>query len=150
MEENKRTSPGPTDPELHERIKKLKINTTLTWDGLPVVNDIDTDKVIEEINLLGNIEKLNSFLELKEGWDGYNAEPISKEVVEKAKEILTQLPYQPKDIFAVATGNIQMEFDKGNNKYLEITVGKNISVYREYNNLSIKNLKNIVRDFINS
>ena len=62
--------------------------------------------------------KINEMYKFKEGWDGYYADPIPKKILDLTKDILRHIQMQP-EIFPVATGCIQLEYEKGNN-YLEI------------------------------
>ena len=77
----------------------------------------DIEKVSNE-ELKNNLEKLLVFSRMKAGWDGYQAEEISIELIKKARDILVELYKQP-EIFPTAAGTIQLEYDGPNNSYLE-------------------------------
>lgn len=72
-----------------------------------------------------NYEKLNGFKKLEKDWNGYEAEPIDPEVIKIAREIVRIMPSEAQpEIFPLASGNIQLEWERGG-KYLEITLEKN-------------------------
>lgn len=75
------------------------------------------------VKLEYNLKRINEMYKFKEGWDGYDADPIPKEILDLTKTLLKHIKMQPK-IFPVATGRIQLEYEKGNN-YLEIELYKN-------------------------
>lgn len=70
-----------------------------------------------------NLNKIDEMYKFKEGWDGYDAEPIPKEVLDLTKNLLKRIKMQP-EVFPVATGCVQLEYEKGNN-YLEIKLCEN-------------------------
>ena len=74
-------------------------------------------KTIEE-----NIKKIESFLALEKGWNGYSAEPFEKSLVEKAISLLDKLPSQP-DVFPTGRNSIQFEYHL-KDKYVEIEIFK--------------------------
>lgn len=59
----------------------------------------------------------------KKGWNGYDAEPLSDRVIDNAIALVKTLS-SPPEVFPVATGNIQMEWDRSDGGYLEVTVGE--------------------------
>lgn len=63
------------------------------------------------INLEENIQKINSFKELKKGWNLYDADPIPLKVIENALSIIKHLKIQPK-VFPTAADSIFFEYDE--------------------------------------
>lgn len=63
------------------------------------------------INLEENIQKINSFKELRKGWDLYDADPIPPIVIENALQIIKHLKIQPK-VFPTAADSIFFEYDE--------------------------------------
>lgn len=55
-----------------------------------------------------NLEKLEDIKRLKKNWNGYAANPIPLNVIERTKEILQELSYQP---FLAPTGRETLQFD---------------------------------------
>lgn len=73
---------------------------------------------------LRNLAKISSFVTLKAGWDGYRAEPISKELADFCKSLIVSLPKnkQP-DVFPTPRGTVQLEYED-EERYLEIEVSQ--------------------------
>lgn len=87
-------------------------------------NPIDT---IPKNTLSKNLEKLESISGFKKDWNGYNAEPIPKEVLEKTRKILVRLKEKrvPQPFLApTAAKSIQLEWDN-DCFYLEVSVSEN-------------------------
>ena len=68
-----------------------------------------------------NLQKIEKFREYKENWNGYGASAFSEELLDIAEEILKRLNYQP-EVFPVAGGAIQFEYEKKNGEYLEFEI----------------------------
>ena len=77
------------------------------------------------VELLENLEKLESFLNLPENWNGNGAKPFSFELINYVIEILCRLPKQPQ-IFPTAENSIQLEYDNPDGSYLEIEVFEDV------------------------
>lgn len=75
-----------------------------------------------------NINKINTILlDCSEiDWNGYEAMPIPKRVIDRAIKLITELPedYQPTFVAPVANESIQIEY-KNDNCYLELEIHKN-------------------------
>lgn len=56
---------------------------------------------------------------LKRNWNGNDAEPISRNILLKAFELIDLLPAIP-DVFPTACGTIQYEYEKETGEYLEL------------------------------
>lgn len=69
-----------------------------------------------------NLEKLNKINQLTDNWNGYGAKPISNEIIQEVRTIITELNYQP-EIFPLPDNEIQIEFDGPNHSYMEIHIG---------------------------
>lgn len=69
------------------------------------------------------LNKLNTFTQLKQDWDGYDALPINAEAIVTAAVMLEALaekvPLLEWEIFPVPRGNIQIEHS-GDDGYIEI------------------------------
>lgn len=63
------------------------------------------------VTLEYNLKKINEMYKFEEGWDGYDANPISKEILDLTKSLLKRIKMQP-EVFPVATGGIQLEYEK--------------------------------------
>jgi hypothetical protein len=73
--------------------------------------------------------KLDSFLTLKNGWDGYGGKAPTKKVVEKAKEIASLLPIHNWQAVPASNNSIQLEFHN-----LEFDLEIYISLSKEADN----------------
>ena len=71
-----------------------------------------------------NMEKLDKIAALQNDWNGYGAEPLSPQVIEKTRSLIQGLVIQP-EIFPTAAGSIQMEYEKDNGDYLEFQISDN-------------------------
>lgn len=91
-------------------------------------------KRITEQDKLNILEKLNSFVDLNyEGWNGYDAEPITSFVIEHSKEVLNYFDYAP-EVFPLSYNGVQFEWE--NSEYyieLEVRADKSYHLYCEYN-----------------
>lgn len=74
------------------------------------------------------IKLVEGYGNLKNGWNGYGAEKISKPVIDKAKEILLSIDMLPK-IFPTGRNSIQFEYEKNNGDYLEFEIFNDKIVY---------------------
>lgn len=83
---------------------------------------------------INRLEKLQRIKELPYNWNKNGAVPISKNVIEAAQNFILGLNIVP-EIFPVASGTIQMEYDKNDGSYLEfeITTDK-VKMYQEKSN----------------
>ena len=68
-----------------------------------------------------NIEKLTRIGEMKENWNGYSSEPFSRDFISFIKEEIKKLEIQPQ-IFPIADGKLQLEYDRNDGGYLEFEV----------------------------
>ena len=68
-----------------------------------------------------NLRLLGEFAHLKKGWNGYDADPIDKQVIENAKAIILRLPVQP-EVFPTANNSVQLEYELDDGDYLEFEV----------------------------
>lgn len=73
--------------------------------------------------LKNNLLKLNEIKSLKRNWNGNNAKPIPRKIINKTKFLLINLDRQPQ-IFPTANDSIQIEYDGENKSYLELQVTK--------------------------
>ena len=78
-----------------------------------------------------NLLKLDEIKSLKKNWNGNNAKPIPKKIINKTKSLIINLEKQPQ-IFPTANDSIQIEYDGENGAYLEFQVSKSsqISYYQ--------------------
>ena len=105
--------------------------------------------------LFDSFSKINSFAKFKENWNGYGASPFSKNVLDNAKKAILKLNYQP-EIFPVADGSIQFEYDF-NNSHMEMQIFEDyVETYitdaddneKEFNDVfSVSRIKEIVDHF---
>lgn len=67
-----------------------------------------------------NLSRLEQFSGFQEGWNGYGAKKISPLAVSKAKELVEVVGKEfDIDVYPLADGGVQVEFDKENAGYLE-------------------------------
>lgn len=71
-----------------------------------------------------NLSKLDAFGELEPDWDSEDGLPFTQTHVNYIKELLPQLPRQPK-IFPTGRGSIQLEYERRNGNYLEFEIYEN-------------------------
>lgn len=76
----------------------------------------DDDEALKE-----NVQKLQSFLQLKQGWNTYDAPPFSATHILNTEKILRNLSVQPK-VFPTGRQSIQLEYEKPNGDYLEFEI----------------------------
>lgn len=87
------------------------------------------------INLTGSfdmhyieiIEKIKSFLNLDNDWNGYGAQVFSDQLVQKAIEIVKSFSVLP-EVYPISDGRIQFEFEKANGEYLEFEISESQAV----------------------
>ena len=104
-------------------------------------------------------KRIDDITLLEQDWNGYNASPISKDIITNAKKVVNILIYQP-EIFPTARNTIQFEYNIGNNRtaYLEIEVYANkytVLIVYEHNYQSafqdvitnISKLTNVINPF---
>ncbi|MBU0764546.1 MAG: hypothetical protein KJ607_06910, partial [Bacteroidetes bacterium] len=68
-----------------------------------------------------NYQILNSFKNLRENWNGNDAQPFPEHLIEKVIKIISKLEYQPQ-IFPTGRNSIQLEFENKNGDYLEFEI----------------------------
>lgn len=95
------------------------VNVREVSPGHPDKNDEKISKY--ERALLNNIDKVNSFQHLNLGWNGYEADPIDKSIIDDVKSQLYLLSIQP-DVFPTARNSVQLEFHHDNGNYLEFEI----------------------------
>lgn len=113
-------------------------------------NDMSNSK------LKNNIKKLDSFLKLQYNWNGNGAIPPSEELVNRIKNLLLNLSVQP-DVFPTANNSIQIEYEQGEDKYLEFEIFEdgNVTMYKIDNgieteeefNFGLQEIEKNVRSF---
>lgn len=76
------------------------------------------------------INKINSFENLKDNWNGYGAQPIPLKVINKAYTLANELTPVP-EAFPTACDSIQLEWEI-NGVYVELEIFENeIKLYAE-------------------
>ena len=76
------------------------------------------------ISHIENINRLGSFLNLKQNWNNNNAKPFTNKLISKALNILNSLDMPP-EIFPTGRDSIQFEYEKDNGDYLEFEIYAN-------------------------
>lgn len=66
-------------------------------------------------------DTLNAFAKFDKNWNGYGADPFNSTLLDKAKDIVSTLPYTP-EIFPTARDSIQLEFSTDYGDYLEFEI----------------------------
>ena len=99
-----------------------------------------------------NLERLNTFATYKEGWNGYGAAPIINDVLARMKGLILTLSVQP-EIFPLASGEIQFEYEKKNGEYLQfkLLADGEIEIFRmdELDNTDLEIMSEVNIDRIN-
>lgn len=72
-------------------------------DDISIISETEKEKA--------NLEKLDSFYNLKKDWNLYDANSVPDQVIDYSKEILQKLIKQPDEIFPTAAKSIQFEYD---------------------------------------
>src|ERR1700754_603490 len=82
-------------------------------------------------SVIENVQKIEAFGQLAPGWNGYDAEPISADIIRACTGYIKQLDIQP-DIFPTARNSVQFEYEYHDGRYLEVEIFENdqISVFR--------------------
>lgn len=81
------------------------------------MGEIDGFTLCDSLTKLNEIERITS----TKNWDGNDANPISKEVINNTKDVLLRLINQP-SIKPTAKNSIQLEYHNDDNAYLEFEV----------------------------
>ena len=100
--------------------KSLKPIRKNYFNTLSIMSQNNTNAYYISAELIDSLSKINSFVKFKENWNSYGASPYSKNVLDNAKKAILKLNYQP-EIFPVADGSIQFEYDF-NNSHLEMQI----------------------------
>lgn len=74
-----------------------------------------------------NLFRLDQIAELEENWNGYGAKAFSQELIDKCKDIITDLEFQPK-IFPTGRQSVQFQYELEDRSYLEFEIfGEKVS-----------------------
>lgn len=83
--------------------------------------------------LVNALKKLKTISELEDNWNDNGAKHFEKSLLVQCYVILTTLERFPPEIFPVADGSVQFEFEKDDGSYLEFDIFENeVSEYRVY------------------
>ena len=83
------------------------------------------DNSFWDYQILGeNYFRLQSFLQLKKGWNGYDGEEISNKVIDNTSALLQKLSFQPK-IFPTGRNSIQVEYYNNDDNLFELEISSN-------------------------
>ena len=93
---------------------------TLTLQKPAVGFSLPADLRISD-KLTDNIERLNNIALLKQDWNGCGAKPFSHILLNRVKEIISNLYEQP-DLFPTGRQSIQLEYHSTNGNYLEFEI----------------------------
>lgn len=84
-------------------------------------NGFCIENVVMNEEKVKNLKKLDQIALLEDGWNGSNAKAFEKQLISKARGIITALELQP-EIFPTACGSVQIEYEKEDGSYLEIEI----------------------------
>lgn len=98
----------------------VKVNIMYTSDQT-ASSDVEMEIMIMRRIGEDNYRRIQEISRFTEGWDGYNARPIPKEVIDRTKELLMVLPVGAK-VFPTGRSSIQIEYHKDTENYLELEV----------------------------
>ncbi len=85
------------------------------------------DTTTEYAKRLENMKRLDDILALPEDWNGYHAKPFSKDLVDKCKNVVETLTYQP-DVYPTGRQSIQLQYQLEDESYLEFEIFKDKTV----------------------
>jgi hypothetical protein len=85
------------------------------------LNSYYYSRVRENQKQLDNIQKLRSFMELKNNWNDNGASTLNKEMISFCINLIKSLYRQP-DVFSTGRQSIQFEYEKENGEYLEFEI----------------------------
>lgn len=112
----KNERPKILDPEAHNRILNLRISNRPI---MPLVrDDLDNGKSLED-----SLASLDEISRLEKNWNLYGADPVNRKAINHAKEIVSDLHYQPDNIRPYVDG-VQLEFNNGTST-LEVSIAEN-------------------------
>jgi len=113
------------------------------------------DNAMESIALQANLKKLKSFEAYADNWNGYGAPRFEKSLVSLAENVLRKLDHQP-EVFPIAGGAIQLEYEKESGEYLEFEILENEDAHclsvdkdgkeREFD-VALDQINKVVNDF---
>lgn len=99
--------------------------------SMPIYSSMDNSCCIEKVLIsddkLESLKKLNIISELQDNWNGNGAKALSNKLIDKVKTLIMFLDIQP-DIFPTACNSIQIEYDKENDKHMEIELTEDSDV----------------------
>ena len=90
---------------------------SLSYEGVSTVNK----------KMKTNIDKVLSFLDFHEGWNGNRGKAFSDVLLKKIVTLLSKLPFQP-EVFPVEDGSVQLEYEKETGEYLEYEIRDDLCV----------------------
>lgn len=67
----------------------------------------------------------------KPGWNGYGCDPIPGSIIDNAISVVKKLKVPP-EVFPLATGGIQLEYDRDDGGYLEIEITGNSDIVKVF------------------
>lgn len=113
-------------PQSSTEVKPYPVHQPVKVNTMYTSNQTASSGVEIEIMIMRrigdeNYRRIQEISCLSEGWDGYNAQPIPKEVIGRTKELLMVLPIGAK-IFPTGRSSIQIEYHKNAESYLELEV----------------------------
>lgn len=120
-----------TETQFHLPIKDS--HRVVATNVEPPIQDLTrTTNAFWPIIALGdNFYRLNSFKNLKKGWDGYCADVIPLDAIDRAFSLLLDLHFQP-EIFPTGRGSIQIEKYLDDDTFVEVEVSSDkIGIYSE-------------------
>ena len=99
-------------------------------DNISIFDESSCDSMSCSSELENNMEKLNRIAAYEKNWNGNDALPLPRNIIEKVKSLLPELYMQPQ-LFPTACDSIQIEYEKENGEYLEFQIFEDsISFFR--------------------
>ena len=112
-----------------------------------------------DIKQIKNLNRLSDIKCLEKDWNGYEAEPIDKIIIDKAEYIIKNICIQPQ-IFPTGRGSIQLQYEHEDKSYLEFEIFADKIVcmqvpkkdyekasFKELNDADIKMINQIIKQF---
>ncbi len=104
---------------VRSKTKQSPLQENYIFSGMDYAKAI----VVVDGEKMNNLTKINKIAALEDNWNNDGASAFSKQLISRARQIITCLSIQP-EVFPTAADSIQMEFDGPDGSYLEIEIGE--------------------------
>jgi|GEM_PF-2678721 len=108
-------------PVLEKKIYPVELRDPKYYGSKAGFTQVSNQNKYSLDRLQQNKSIITSLGELGNNWNGYGGEPISSDLIENIKNILSEFEIQPQ-IFPTGRGSIQLDFFKSDDNLLEIEI----------------------------